>query len=215
MRHNAVFINRFYDLEKKTSEKLTFVTFFVAQAKSHRSRKNHRPRKKTQLWKLNEKTLKMKRARKLSNSMTRLNTGLDQFCAVLTNISNSDSFDFDKIEENVEKTRHYLAKRIRNCSDNIFSRPKNSKFSPDFRKFLFRSIKILLQDQETGPKFHYGPGPRNISKPQTRPNQDREKFQSLGPNQDHQNFENLGPTRTGRFQDLAVRGSLMFTVGVL
>ena len=58
----------------------------------------------------------MKRAKKLSNSMTRLNTGLDQFCAVLTNISNSDSFDFDKIEENVEKTRHYLAKRIRKCS---------------------------------------------------------------------------------------------------
>ena len=63
-----------------------------------------------------------KRARKLSNSMTRLNTGLEQFCTVLTNLSNSDSFDFDKIEENVEKTRHYLAKRIRNRSKNILSR---------------------------------------------------------------------------------------------
>ena len=59
----------------------------------------------------------MKRARKLSNSMTKLNTGfntgVDQFCAMLTNISTKDSFDFDKIEENVEKTRHFLAKRIR------------------------------------------------------------------------------------------------------
>ena len=71
----------------------------------------------------------MKRARKLSNSMTRLNTGLDQFCAVLTNISNSDSFDFDKIEENVEKTRHYLAKRIRNCSKSRISVPVSEKIA--------------------------------------------------------------------------------------
>ena len=73
----------------------------------------------------------MKRAKKLSNSMTRLNTGLDQFCAVLTNISNSDSFDFDKIEENVEKTRHYLAKRIRKCSKNIFLISQKSKITGD------------------------------------------------------------------------------------
>ena len=76
----------------------------------------------------------MKRARKLSNSMTRLNTGLDQFCAVLTNISNSDSFDFDKIEENVEKTRHYLAKRIRNCSK-FFLRLESRKSVPVSESF--------------------------------------------------------------------------------